>query len=62
MIVKPLPNPPQQLWHEQTLRWLNSMSGSPPIPSVDQDNEETDRDPSPAAPAARCWSRVLPGL
>jgi hypothetical protein len=62
MIVNPFPNPPQQLWQKQTLWWLNSMSGPPPVASADQDNEETRRDLPPAAPAARCWSRVLPGL
>ena len=63
MLVEPIAQSPQPAWQEQTGRHLKSASAPARSVSFNQpDDNDLDPDPPPAAPAARPWPRVFPGL
>jgi hypothetical protein len=52
----------QPAWREQIDRQLKPVSAPAPIASFNQPDDDIDPQPPPAAPAARPWLRVFPGL
>jgi len=60
MIVEPTVNPAQPGWPDQAARPLKPAQAT--MASFHHHNDDTDPDPPPAAPAARPWPRVFPGL
>ena len=61
MVGERIVNPSPQLWGEQVSQWLKLSTASTLQPSV-YPSPDDDPEPSPAAPAARAWPRVFPGL
>jgi hypothetical protein len=62
MLVEPIVKSSQPAWREQIDRPLKLVSAPAPIASFHQPSNDIDPDPPPAAPAARPWPRVFPGL
>ncbi len=60
MIVE-LVNSSQSAWREHNVRPLKPMDAPAPMASFNHPDDD-DTDPPPAAPAARPWPRVFPGL
>ena len=54
----------QSFWREQAGRWLSAQPAPGPT-TTDGERPDENRDPDPpppAAPGARFWPRILPGL
>lgn len=62
MIVDSIFEPSQPVWRQRTDRQFRPNAPLSKASSFGQSDNDTDPDPPSAAPAARPWPRVFPGL
>jgi hypothetical protein len=62
MILEPIVEPSRPAWRTQMDRHSKPANAVAPMACFNQPDDDIAPDPPPAAPAARPWPRVIPGL